>query len=44
MAAGREFDIVWVRDGRGAGAAEPSPADVAVTYRGSPVEIPAPDR
>ena len=39
MAAGREFRVVWVRDGQGAGLAETEKGDATVNYTGAAVEI-----
>jgi alpha-D-xyloside xylohydrolase len=42
LAAEREFRVVWVREGKGAGLPEPETADATVTYRGAAVEVSAP--
>jgi alpha-glucosidase (family GH31 glycosyl hydrolase) len=42
MVADREFRVVWVREGRGAGAEETTTADATVRYTGAAVEVTAP--
>ena len=42
LVAGREFRIVWVREGRGAGAEETGTPDATVRYTGGAVAVKAP--
>jgi len=42
MVTAREFRVVWVREGIGAGLPETETGDATVTYTGAALEIAAP--